>query len=329
MQSISCIILKGIAEHLKLLMDNRKIKHSNSCCPSDIILEYINIRLKWIYPKPRKVEKSKELKDRINNKNFIIDDKTVDENTANEIIELINHFTKKFEQGDDLNNHLNRQIFQSENFDTLLNIWNIKHLHLNKKEVNSKTAMKSNRSDWLLFFIVDNDNVYFIDVLQHPKREEFIKYNFLKTIFNNDWINLSGFKEISEAISENDSLNITDDKKIYEFYKNKINIITFKFNDKIYGKIGNNIACSGDKILSIYILNEFKKKLNNIFKENYYQESIFKLDKDSLLCTIKTQQTISQNSTKHKNITYTIIFNNQNIFILDKNKNKIFEYKFI
>ena len=97
MQSISCIILKGIAEHLKLLMDNRKIKHSNSCCPSDIILEYINIRLKWIYPKPRKVEKSKELKDRINNKNFIIDDKTVDENKANEIIELINNFTKKFE----------------------------------------------------------------------------------------------------------------------------------------------------------------------------------------------------------------------------------------
>lgn len=78
----------------------------------------------------------------------------------------------------------------------LFNSWNVKHIHLNDKEAQSKSAMKKNRSGCLLFCIVKQEKVFFLDVRPHPKKEEFSSYSLLKIIHDNHWMSEIGFEEM-------------------------------------------------------------------------------------------------------------------------------------
>mgnify|MGYP001015440179 CR=1 FL=1 len=60
--------------------------------------------------------------------------------------------TSKF-LGEDINSNLSKGIFNSNSWDYVLNIWNIRHLHTSESVVVEKSAMSKNRSDYLLFFV--------------------------------------------------------------------------------------------------------------------------------------------------------------------------------
>src|SRR3712207_3077700 len=177
-------IVEEVIETLKQYMRNLDIEFSENTDEIGILLEYYNYKEKRISSTPREVIISKELKQKIENKNL-----------TEEIIELINHFKILFEKGKDLNNHLSKQIFSGKRKDILYNQWNIKHIHLNKIEANTKNEMSNNRGDFLLFCIVLQDKILFLDVRQHPHKEEFTAFSFLEIAYNNNWMNHIGFLE--------------------------------------------------------------------------------------------------------------------------------------
>ena len=127
---------------------------------------------------PRKVHYSRELIKKMN------------EEFPKELCDLIKLFEKKFDKGESVKGYLSKKAFDVEFKDILLNQWGIKHLHLTDKEANSIEEMKNNRSNILLFFIVDNQDVYFLDVRKHPKGAGFITLEVLYIVYNNRWIKL-------------------------------------------------------------------------------------------------------------------------------------------
>lgn len=263
-------ILKDISNHIKGIMINRHISFDSSKSDREIILAYRNVSSKFIVPRHRNVIYSKELQEKINNKCFLKDNIMVEEGQANDIIDLICYFDNIFLEGKDVNNHLSTQIFTSKRQDMLFNTWNVKHIHLNNVEVNSKSGMKKNRADFLLFCIVDKENVYFIDVREHPKGNEFSSFSFLEIIYNNRLMEKIGFYEIGhDYIPHSMKPQITDDKELYEMY-NKLHINS-GFDFEGHGFFNLGIASSGDKITHTLWLNKFVSKLRTInYSKNEY-----------------------------------------------------------
>ena len=60
--------------------------------------------------------------------------------------------------------------------------------------------MKNNRSNILLFFIVDNQDVYFLDVRKHPKGAGFITLEVLSIVYNNRWMEKIGARKMEGII---------------------------------------------------------------------------------------------------------------------------------
>ena len=124
--------------------------------------------------------------------------------------------------------------------------------------------MKKNRSEWLLFCIVENGTVYFLDVLNHPTNEHFTAYHFLQIVHKNNWMKHIGFEEIKGIVLGSLKPKITKDEDIYKLYKNNVNI-SFEFEGKIYMP-SFGIASSGDRIISSICLIAFKKSLRKILR---------------------------------------------------------------
>lgn len=257
-------IMHDIAEHMKSVMVSRKITFRHDADDANIILAYMNVLGKRIYPKPRKVIFSNELKNKIKEASFIQNDEDTTRNQSQQTINLITHFKTLFENGQDVNNHLSTQIFSSKRQDILFNTWNIKHIHLNEIEAGSKNAMKKNRADFLLFCIVENEFVYFLDVRYHPNSDEFSSYSFLQIAFNNGWMEKLGFSEIgAEYIPYSMEPKVTDDKTLYNLYNSNINL-AFDFQGHGFIGIATGVTGSGDKIENVHVLNQFRKQIRKI-----------------------------------------------------------------
>ncbi len=264
-------ILHDIAEHMKKVMVNKKISFSHNVADQDIFLEYMNALGKRIIPKPRKVIYSKELQKNIDNKSFSENGHPLSLENAQNVVNLILHFQQLFENGTDINNHLSTQIFTSKRQDILFNTWNIKHIHLNKTEASSKSAMRNNRADYLLFCVIEDDDVFFLDVRHHPNGDEFSSYSFLQIAFNNKWMNHLGFMEIgSNYVPYSMQPNVTNDKDIYELYSNRLNL-AFDFEGHGFMSIATGITGSGDKRANVLYLNQLKKRIWKLpFSEDDY-----------------------------------------------------------
>lgn len=253
--------MHDIAEHVKVVMREKNISFQDTSDDSEIILAYMNVMGKRIMPKPRKVVFSRELTEKIKKHYFLKNDLIVSNDEALEVIDLITHFQGIFENGEDVNNHLSTQIFSSKQQDKLFNTWNIKHIHLNKQEARSKSAMKRNRADFLLFCVVEDENVYFLDVRQHPEGKEFSSYSFLEIAFNNCWMERLGFLEMgSEYVPYSMEPKVTDDKIIYELYKSNVNI-AFDFQGRGFMSVNSGITSSGDRRDNVSWFDKMKRQI--------------------------------------------------------------------
>lgn len=151
--------------------------HINKHDPEKLLKGYLTLMLKLIVPmEPRTVLISEELQDKIDHR--LIPDK---------YIPIIYEIKEKFENGEDLNPFLSKDAFQPEKQDGLLFDWGIKHLHLST-EVSPQGYLKK-RTEYQLIFYQKDNNVYFIDVLIHPKGDEWAKDDFIN-ILERNWSHL-------------------------------------------------------------------------------------------------------------------------------------------
>lgn len=281
-------ILHDIAYHMKKMLKVWKTSFSYDAEDEEIILEYLNTVEKLILPKPKTVLVSKELQKKIENKNFTEKGQTVSAEKASEIVDTIEYFEDQFKRGRDVNNHLSKQIYDSRCQDTLLNTWNIKHIHLNKAEAKSKKSMKNNRADFLLFCVVEDSDVLFLDVRRHPNKKRFSSYSLLQIAFNNDWMTHLGFKEVDDYIPYSMEPIIKNDEDIYELYRKKCNL-AFDFEGHAFINISNGIVGSGDRRENVRMLFELKRRIEELpFTEADYRGMILS-DVEGILGTIKFQ----------------------------------------
>ena len=100
-------------------------------------------------------------------------------------LEIILEIERKFKDGGDINPHLSKGVLRVDDHDILLNDWLINHLHLsNTKRRRSDYFFE--RSNFLLFFYMDQGNVYFIDIRAHGEEFLFAKKELLE-IVNENW----------------------------------------------------------------------------------------------------------------------------------------------
>ncbi|MBF4696064.1 hypothetical protein [Fusibacter ferrireducens] len=227
-----------ITEIEKFYKDNN-ISYKINSSFNDKIIDYINLRKKWISPKRREILVSKELNKKI--RENLIDFRTK---------EALVYIQNKIRKGENINGHLSRSIYRSDFYDVLLLQWGIFHVHINKKEAKNSREMKKNRSDELLFIMIENDIVYLIDIEKHDKKHVFSMFRLLQIISTN-WIELIKKYELKDCIAGTMKPLITCDKDIEMMWKAKINI-GFEINGKTYLLWDKGVNSAGSGMIDTF-----------------------------------------------------------------------------
>lgn len=126
--------------------------------------------------------------------------------------------------------------------DFLLKVWNIYHLHLEKK------TRKSYKNPLVLFFQVRGNAAYFIDVRQHPTGNEWFSRELLNIVYDN-WPELLSYRPgVTPALESGEPVNLTDEE-IFVLMKNGITtLVPFRDGAIFYTNAG--ILASGDSALA-------------------------------------------------------------------------------
>ncbi|WP_455654996.1 hypothetical protein [Phascolarctobacterium sp.] len=230
---------------------------------NDIIIALQNFLNKLVIEKKRKVQYSKELSEKINTKQL-----------SQDVINKLEAFKRKFENGEEINSHLSRTVFNSKKLDYAFNIWSIKHLHLSESVPFSDKEMKKNRSGQLLFFIENNDTVFFVDVKNHPKGSGFTAFRLLQIIESNNWMSII---EMYPLNIEKAEIPIKNDDDIYMLAKNGVSTV-YEVNGKYYSSLG--ITTSGSKTKYTLSLIYINKKIKILAKKPDIEYLCFKLTLD-------------------------------------------------
>ena len=171
------------------------------------------------------------------------------------------YFDNLFKNGNEIKYHLSTGIFDGCRQDVLLNSWNITHIHLNTRESLSKSSMKKNRADYLLFCIVQESKVFFIDVIPHPTSpSSFMCFEFLQIIYNNDWMNEIGFAEVEGA--KEIFPKITNEETLYLLLRR--GNMMFELNNHVFCPIGVGVATSGHSLIDVSHMQEFCNAIRKI-----------------------------------------------------------------
>jgi hypothetical protein len=101
-----------------------------------------------------------------------------------EINAIFAEIKTKFEEGSDVTPYLSERLLKSGYNDRLLHSWKIHHLHLCNRKKN-KSNRFFDRADFLLFCMVTENDVYFIDILPHKEDNLWSKRELLKILKNN------------------------------------------------------------------------------------------------------------------------------------------------
>ena len=187
-----------------------------------IVERWANVLLKLIKPEARNVVKSKKV--------------TILSDPGKSI--FISLLEEKFRKGEDVNPHLSKTIFREDYPDYLFADWGIYHLHLSSV-VEGKYFMK--RSDCLLFAMIHQREVYFIDARPHNEQWVFAQKGLLQ-IVHDEWPHiLERFKLRGIVSLEHE---IDDPDKITKMRKLGVNVLHRIGND-FYAPVGGGITTAG------------------------------------------------------------------------------------
>lgn len=226
MDNLQEIVFRDIQSEIHKLYDKGDIKYNCKEEPEESIINFFSYLYRLIPVLERKVHYSQELKAKINSKEV-----------SSEHIDILKKFEVAFCEGKDMNGFLSNKIKKSNDTDFLLFTWHIYHLHMSSKFVDRK-QMKNNRSDTQLLCIINEKDVYFIDLISHPQKpEEYFDIKILRILVNNGWMEKIGFFEMKEMIPGSLEPKIEDCKDIFQLYSQCSVNLAFEFEGKGYASI--------------------------------------------------------------------------------------------
>lgn len=227
---------KHMMQALKNYFKSKGIKCNSGVGLTELLAEYLENTGKMVTCMKRKVHISQYLQDKL-------------QSEFADYRDIVNKFQIKFQEGENINGHLSRKIYDATFYDKLLSSWGIYHIHLNEKEANTDVEMKENRSEVLLFIKLEEENVYFIDVQSHNQKYVFSSFKLLEVIANEWEYLLDKFKINQEGIVPGSlQPKITCDKEIDMLRKANINTF-FEIKGKIYmpgwgiTSVGSSLEC--------------------------------------------------------------------------------------
>jgi hypothetical protein len=234
----------------------------------DLLTALFNLQDKTVSVKRRRVHIAKELRDKEIKKPYS---------------DYLKQIRNKFRNGKDINPYLSTMSVKPYKKDLLLYDWGIHHLHLNNN-LNDKRFIE--RSDSILFFVLKEDDVYFIDVTKHKLEDgtEFSQQHLLKIIKKN-WsfllapFKLEGFTGLSEKI----------DDKNHSLLRNSGAATLVEVDGEVFGLIGGGITTAKTNINHTTKTDKIiisLRKLEDNLKVN--QRSLKEITRDFKISSIET-----------------------------------------
>ncbi len=138
---------------IKTLLDEYRVKYSDSTKTDDLLLDYLAVYNKLIPLVPRKVFISPVLEKQLAN------------HPKQKEIEFIISLLK---DGKNINFFQSETLFQSKRHDHLLNEWNIYHFHLSTER--QKNSNFYGRTKAILFIYITGDKAILLDVKGHSRQ---------------------------------------------------------------------------------------------------------------------------------------------------------------
>ncbi|MBA7627721.1 hypothetical protein ES703_35188 [subsurface metagenome] len=218
--------LEDLRKILINFFERNGLKYTKSAEAHDLAIEFFNIQLKFIYPVHRKVHISKKIPE---------------VHLPPEYRTILYQIKEEFEIGCDVNPHLSTRIENAKRKDFLLYDWAIYHLHLSNKKKNKKDYFYK-RSGFLLFILVTNSDVYFIDIQKHNEKDVWTKRDYIRIIKEN-WPELLERHELKGFRLERTFSN----EQIQQLREAGVTVIT-EVDGKIYAPPGGGITTAGTNI---------------------------------------------------------------------------------
>lgn len=186
----------------------------------------LNIRDKTISMSKRKVYISKELQS-----------KELEEPYA----ESLKVIQKKFEKGQNINPYLSKCIMAVEKSDALLYDWGIHHLHLNLKFDENDFI---ERSDYLLFFMLKDSEVFFIDVTPHKMKNNttFVQHHLVHLLWDN-WDYLLTPYRLEGVLGTAEGWKDEQYKKLRKSNSNGL----IEYRGNVFSGAGGGLLCNEDR----------------------------------------------------------------------------------
>ncbi|MEN8148087.1 MAG: hypothetical protein ABFR02_10790 [Campylobacterota bacterium] len=205
------IIYKQLLDDIKKSIEN-EFNYYNSSISEDesissILLYYANWRRRFIGQNIRKIIYSQEIK---KNCKYIKYKKVIDKIEYK--LKNAEDITSFLSKGVVINPYIYNSNSQNSDKDTFLNAFNIHHLHLGKGYKEKDKLFDINfieRTEDLLFVLVLNDKVYFLDILGHDFYNE-----GLFRIIKNNWSQIIEPYKMSGFLPSNNSMEQKDKKKL-------------------------------------------------------------------------------------------------------------------
>lgn len=250
----------------------------------------INLQDKTVSIKKRNVYVSKELRIK---------------EIENPYDDYLKQVRSKFKIGKDVNPHLSKMSLKPQKKDLLLYDWGIHHLHLNN-QFDDKGFIE--RSDYLLFFMLKEDDVYLIDVTKHQleDRTEFSQQNLLKIVKNNWSYLLEPFK-MKGVIGLSQPIN----DKSHSILRNS-GVLTFvEIEGEVFMPMGGGISTA-------------KTNINHTRNVDYIFDVIRDLELDLTLKQKKIKEVTSKFNILYVEADIKLILENNNFLVVEtKSGNKV------
>lgn len=187
--------LEDVRRHYVSLLRGLGVQGRDPETAHDACLAYFNVMHRSITRRPRRVHWSRRLMDRA----LVL---------SPEMWGAIETIAVEAERGDDLWPRLSTRIRKPRFNDPLMNDWGINHLHIGER-VAGRPFVR--RGDDLLYVLVRETDLYFIDLLHH--RNDSWANKELIEILHSDWPELSAHNDLGKGGWEADPEDMTPDER--------------------------------------------------------------------------------------------------------------------
>jgi len=167
----------------------------------------------------------------------------------------IDKIKEKAEKGEKLSTHASVLISDITGKDDMLADWGIYHLHIGHGNKVAKITGFVNRGKELLFVIPSDDNLYFIQVLDH---NSWTSFELIETIDKNwpfllEAYKLKGVAKLAYEPTE---------KELYKLRKSQLNS-SFRIGASFFMGAGGGIASDGSSVKAVQMAQNLKKILDD------------------------------------------------------------------